>query len=244
MFATPSLLRFAAEAPRVGCKPCRSALLCCLALWSVMLSCSSPTLDIEAPAIEAAAHPWITIFDGATLDGWESISYGGEGEVELLEGHALLERGVALTGMRYVAGLSQTIDYELELSAARVMGNDFFCGLSFPIGEQFATLILGGWGGGLCGLSCIDGQDASDNSTKTIRGFELDHAYSVTLRVEAQRVRAWVDEELLFDVATQGKDFSLRTEILPSPPLSVSSFITTARIGPIRWRPLLAEPSR
>ena len=30
-----------------------------------------------------------------------------------------------------------------------------------------ATLIVGGWGGGLVGISSIDGEDASNNSTRS-----------------------------------------------------------------------------
>ena len=38
------------------------------------------------------------------------------------------------------------MDYELRLEAKRVEGGDFFCGLTFPVGKEYCTLILGGWG--------------------------------------------------------------------------------------------------
>ncbi|MCB9915323.1 MAG: DUF1080 domain-containing protein [Planctomycetes bacterium] len=199
------------------------------ALFALSLACAGP--PPPAPA-------WTPLFDGASLAGWESIAYGGEGELELVDGCALLGMGATLTGMRYPVGLPRTLDYELELTAARRWGNDFFCGLTFPIGDEHATLILGGWGGGLCGLSCVDGADASDNATKSYRGFEAGRDYAVRVRVEAARVRAWVDGELVVDVPTAGHRFSLRTEVLPSPPLAVSSYVTAARVGPLRWRPL------
>jgi hypothetical protein len=209
-------------------------LLLVLILWLVgCASCAGPGAR-DGPS-------WQTLFDGRTFDGWESIHYGGEGEIVVGNGSALLPRGAVLTGIRRPAGLPRTMDYELEVRATRLSGNDFFCGLTFPVGDEFATVILGGWGGGLCGLSCIDGQDASQNVTKSLRSFRDDVEYALIVRVERGRIRAWLNRQLLFDVDTIGKRLSLRAEMLPSAPLSVSAFITTASIGPLRWRPLQGD---
>ena len=56
-------------------------------------------------------------------------------------------------------------DYEVTLEAMRVDGNDFFCGMTFPAGKDPCTLIVGGWGGTVVGLSSINGMDASENET-------------------------------------------------------------------------------
>ncbi|MFT7487380.1 MAG: hypothetical protein ACI9F9_003241, partial [Candidatus Paceibacteria bacterium] len=170
--------------------------------------------------------------------GWESISYGGEGEVEQRDGWTMLPMGVALTGIRRPQGLPRNIDYELELTARRDLGSDFFCGLTFPVHDEFATLIIGGWGGGLCGISCIDMRDASDNDTKSIRNLRDKQAYSIRLRVQALRIQAWLDGELIVDANIQGKSLCLRTEVLASAPLGISSYITSAAIGELRYRPL------
>ncbi|MBN2588491.1 MAG: hypothetical protein JXA96_01410 [Sedimentisphaerales bacterium] len=56
----------------------------------------------------------------------------------------------------YWTGPLVTMSYEITLEAMRVEGSDFFCGLTFPVDENPCTLIPGGWGGTLCGLSCIN----------------------------------------------------------------------------------------
>ena len=60
------------------------------------------------------------------------------------------------------------VDYEVNLDAKRVAGNDFFCGITFPVGKRFCSLIVGGWGGATVGLSSIDGKDAAENETTLI----------------------------------------------------------------------------
>ena len=60
------------------------------------------------------------------------------------------------TGIRSTAVIPKS-NYEIRLEAKRTDGNDFFCGLTFPVQEGFATLIVGGWGGGVTGISNIDG---------------------------------------------------------------------------------------
>lgn len=45
--------------------------------------------------------------------------------------------------------------------------SEFFCGLTVPVrtGTECVSLIVGGWGGSLVGISSIDGLDASETST-------------------------------------------------------------------------------
>jgi len=211
--------------PMIGRLALASALVCALSC-----ACQTPQ--------SAAAAGWQTIFDGQSLDGWESIPYGGEGEVALGKGYVLLPRGAVLTGIRRPQGLPVKTNYEIEARVTRVSGNDFFCGLTFPAGDEYASVILGGWGGGLCGLSCIDGQDASQNETKSLHSFQDQREYWLILRVETHRIRAWINRKLLFDVDTHDRHISLRTEMLPSVPLGISAYITAAKVGPMRWRPI------
>jgi hypothetical protein len=49
------------------------------------------------------------------------------------------------------------MNYEIKLEAKKVTGNDFFCGMTFPVGDSFCSFIVGGWGGPVVGLSSIDG---------------------------------------------------------------------------------------
>ena len=73
------------------------------------------------------------------------------------------------------------LNYELNVVARRVEGSDFFCGLTFPYQDSHCTLILGGWGGALVGLSCLDGRDASENETTRLMPFEKGRWYDVVI---------------------------------------------------------------
>jgi len=190
-----------------------------------------------------AEEGWTSLFDGSSLDGWESIDYGGEGPVELVDGTLRLEMGSMLTGVRRTdASALPREDYELEVVAARLGGTDFFCGLTFPVGADHATLVLGGWGGALTGLSCLDGLDASDNETKSLRGYPRGRDVTARVRVTRARIQAWVDGETVVDVAREGRRIGLRTEVLKSVPLGISSYATVARVRSVRLRRLPGGP--
>ena len=111
----------------------------------------------------------ITLFDGKNLDNWERTDFAGKGDVRIDEnGSLVLEMGAELSGVRWKGKTDlPKIDYEVTLQAKRTMGSDFFCGLTFPFKESHATLILGGWGGSLIGISSLDDFDASENETGT-----------------------------------------------------------------------------
>jgi hypothetical protein len=180
---------------------------------------------------------WTSLFDGKTLAGWEASKFGGEGEVKVEDGAILLEIGNDLTGIHTNRKLPK-VDYEVELDAKRVTGTDFFCGLTFPVGDSPCSLIVGGWGGGVCGLSSIDGQDASENETTSYRRFENGKWYHVRLRVTAKRIQAWIDKEEIVDQDIDGRKLGIRGEVEPSKPFGFASWQTTAALKNIRIRPL------
>ena len=185
---------------------------------------------------------WTELFDGSSLEGWSATEFGGEGEVAVEDGCLWLPMGSPLTGVHVAEDVDlPTTDYELEVVAARVLGTDFFCGLTFPVGESHATLVLGGWGGTLTGISCIDGHDASENETRSLRRFEDGVDYRARVRVTPERILAWLDDEQLLDLPIAGRRVEVRTEVLPSRPLGIASFITRARVRSVRIRPLAGE---
>lgn len=203
--------------------------------------------DIDAQVEAAAADaretdaPWIELFDGRSLGSWASTSFGGEGEVRLRDGAIELPFGSNLTGVHWT-GAPLPPAFEIEVLAARTGGSDFFCGLTFPVGDSFASVVLGGWGGGLCGLSCVDGRDASDNPTRSLRGFVTGQDYLLRVRVDDEAVEAWLDGEPLLRQERRGHTFELRPEVLNSRPLGVASFATSARVRALRLRPLGPSP--
>lgn len=181
--------------------------------------------------------PWQELFDRVGLGRFRVTGFGGEDEVEVVDGRLLLDFGVPLAGVTWT-GDFPTDDYEVEVVAARLDGSDFFCGLTFPVRQSHASLILGGWGGALCGISSIDGKDASDNDTRRFLSFERNRDYRVMLRVGGGRVAAGIDGEWLWDLAEDGSRLSVRAEVLPSRPFGIASFATRAAISSVRLRRL------
>lgn len=191
----------------------------------------------DAGARPRGVEPWRELFDGATLDGWERTSFGGEGDIEVLDGAIVLEMGSPLTGIHWSdASALPTTDYEVEVVAERVFGNDFFCGLTFPVHDSHASLILGGWGGALVGISCLDRQDASENETRSFHSFAAGREYTARVRVTQERIVAWLDGEEIVNVSIVGRRVEVRTEVLASRPLGVACFTTKARVLAVRVR--------
>jgi len=108
---------------------------------------------------------WTSLFDGETLAGWEIVRYGGEGKPYVKNGALVLPMATdgLMTGVRWIGDSLPIINYTIYYEARRVEGIDIFAGLTFPYGNTFASLIFGGWGGMVNGLSSIDGYDASEN---------------------------------------------------------------------------------
>jgi hypothetical protein len=145
--------------------------------------------------------------------------------------------GNDLTGVTW-AGPLVRMNYEITLEAMRVSGSDFFCGLTFPVGDKPCSLILGGWGGAVCGLSNIDYYDAANNETTQIVSFEKGKWYRVRLRVTPDKIEAWLDDEKLVDIETTGRKIDIRSEVDLSKPLGIASWQTTAAIRNIKMRKL------
>src|SRR4030095_13557208 len=112
-----------------------------------------------------AASKEIKLFDGKTLTGWALTDFAGHGTVGV-EARKLALGSVIMTGVNWTSDIPR-MNYEISLEAMRVDGSDFFCGLTFPVGEDPCSLIVGGWGGGVVGLSSLDGEDAANNETTT-----------------------------------------------------------------------------
>ena len=138
----------------------------------------------------------------------------------------------------------EKIDYEVELEAQRVKGHDFFCGLTFPVGEDYCSLILGGWGGGLTGLSSLGFLDAANNDTAEWVNYKNGRWYKVRLRVTKKRIGVWIDGEEVVDASVGGRKISIRIEVEPSKPFGIAAFTTEAAIRNIRIRKLRPEEAK
>jgi hypothetical protein len=119
----------------------------------------------------------------------------------------------------------------------RLAGDDFFCGLTFPVGESFCSLIIGGWGGGLVGLSNVDGADASENETTTYVSFETGRWYRIRLRVTEHKIEAWIEQKKIVNLSTTGRKLSVRFgEILRSQPFGIAAWETSSAFRELKIR--------
>lgn len=212
--------------------------------------CSSPRAMQPEPAPVAPAQPqarvvdgWNILFDGTSLDGWTVLTEGpfqGNGAVTIRDGAMMLARGNRQTGVSW-KGAFPLDNYEVLLQAQRVEGSDFFCGMTFPVGEEPCTLIVGGWGGNVVGLSNVDHQHAAENITTTGMSFESERWYRIRLRVTPGRISAWIDEEHVIDLERDRHSFSVWYEQEPVRPFGISTWDTGAALKDIRVRELGGE---
>jgi hypothetical protein len=178
------------------------------------------------------------LFDGKTLTNWESTKFAREGAVKVENGQIILEAGGTLTGITWTGPALPTTNYELALQAMRVEGSDFFAGVTFPVADSFCSLILGGWGGQMVGLSSIDGMDASENDTSQSIAFESGRWYNIRIRVTPAKIEAWLDDRQIISQDLKGHKIDTRIEVELSKPLGVASWRTKSALRDFRLRRL------
>ena len=199
-----------------------------------------------ATASVVAAAEWENLFDGKTLAGWAPSRFEGEGPVKVLNpfrdgrGAIIIEAGTTLSGFSSTRGSAlPRSNYEIALEAMKLEGSDFFCGLTFPVGKSACSLILGGWGGNIVGLSSIDHSDASDNETSQNMEFAENRWYRIRVRVTDAKIEAWIDDDQKIDLEIKGRIVGLRPgDIQQSLPLGVATYMTKSAIRDIRLRRL------
>jgi len=193
--------------------------------------------DQAAPA-KGNGPAWQPLFDGKTLTNWESTKFVGEGAVKVENGQIVLEAGRNLTGITWTGPELPTTNYEIGLQAMRVEGHDFFAGVTFPVADSFCSLILGGWGGTVVGLSSINGVDASENETSQSVEFEAGRWYNIRIRVTPAKIEAWLDERQIINQDLNDNRIGTRIEVDPSRPLGVASWRTKSALRDLRLRHL------
>lgn len=169
---------------------------------------------------------------------WTECEFGGDGPIEIKDKLIKLGLGDPLSGVRWEGDDVLRENYEIELEARRTDGFDFFCALTFPVGKDNVSFVLGGWGGGIVGISSIDGRDASDNQTTSFRNFDNDKWYKVRVRVEPKEIVCWIDDKLACDHARKGHEFDIRYEMDQCVPLGLAAFQCDAEYRNIRVRKL------
>ena len=182
----------------------------------------------------------VVLFNGQNLSGWRILDrydFKRHGPVEVKHGEVILGRGNAATGIALTWGPPR-FDYEVSLDAKRIEGSDFFCGMTFPVGEKYLSLIIGGWGGGVTGLSNLNGLSAVENETTGYVDVEQNRWYRIRLRVTKKRVEAWVDDEQIVDVDLADRKLSIWWEQEPVRPFGIATWYTKAALRNIRLKRL------
>ncbi|MBU6239738.1 MAG: DUF1080 domain-containing protein [Planctomycetes bacterium] len=167
---------------------------------------------------------WKSLLPADGLEGWEITNFGGEGEIANKDGELVLEPGDPLTGITRLGKDFPTENYEMQWSAQRVNGSDFFAGVTFPVGKEYCSFICGGWGGGLVGISSINGNDASENETASYRNFKNGKWYRFKVRVDPTHISVWLDDEQILQVERENRRFSVRAEVMRSRPVGYCAF--------------------
>ncbi|MCL1920426.1 MAG: DUF1080 domain-containing protein [Kiritimatiellaeota bacterium] len=183
-----------------------------------------------------AAEP-VKLFNGKDLSGWKVVDYEDGGAVKVLpDGTVSCAAGKPLSGIAYTNPVP-TMSYELKLEIMRVEGSDFFAGLTIPVGEDFCTVIIGGWGGNLCGVSSVNYMDASESQWSRAVSFENNHWHTLRVRVMPNVLQVFLDEKektyharIEYEKTSQ---FSLRagSDIDKTKPLGLATYQTHAQ-----WR--------
>lgn len=225
--------------PTSEARPAGPIVLATLLGLALVANPASARTGIDEPA--APDSETITLFDGESLDGWKPADFYKPGEVSAKDGELILAASAVSGGM---TGVTTTRDdlprtnYELSYQARRLSGRDFFAACTFPIGNEYLTLVNGGWGGTVTGLSSIDGADASENLTNTYLKYADDTWYSFRVRVTDHVVRCWIDDEELISFDHRGHHLETRLETRANHPLGFATWQTGGALKDITLRPL------
>ncbi|TWU59997.1 hypothetical protein Poly51_02700 [Rubripirellula tenax] len=204
---------------------------------------SAPVAEADMPGKTVEKPDSAPKFDWRPMTGkWVSSQFGGDGSLEIKpdakSGDSVkLGVGDPLSGVRW-EGDAPKESFEIEVEARRTDGFDFFCGLTFPVGEKNVTYVLGGWGGGVVGISSIDGLDASENSQTYYQTFENGTWYKVRARVDPYQIQTWVDDKLSIEQPREGHSFGLRYEMEVCMPIGIAAYMCDVEYRKPRIRSL------
>ena len=183
----------------------------------------------------------LVLFDGKSLEGWKKSGFAGEGDVKAEDGVLRMEAGRTMTGITSTRQDLPTTNYELSYEAERLSGDDFFAAATFPVGKAFITLVNGGWGNTVTGLSSLDGADASENETGRFFEYRAKTWYRFRVRVTGEVIRCWIDDKEMVDVAHAGRHVGTRIETRANEPLGFATWKTAGALRKIEIRNLTPD---
>ncbi len=215
--------------------PCRWAV----AIAAVCLLASSLALSQTAKDQPTGPSKKLILFDGKSLEGWKKSDLPRAGEVQVKDGQILMNNpGDSMSGVTTTRQDLPRVDYELTYEAMRLDGSDFFAAATFPVGKSYITLVNGGWGGNVTGLSSLNGQDASENETTCTITYKNKTWYRFRVHVTGKVIRCWVDDKEIVAVNYQDRKVGTRLETRVSEPLGFATWHTSGALRKVEIRTL------
>lgn len=198
-----------------------------------------PRDPLPPPAV--AAEKVTVLFDGKSLDNWKVTDFGIPSDVKVENGQLIIapaNPNTRLAGVSWTGKQLPKVNYEITAQAQRVEGGDFFIGVTFPVHETYCSLIVGGWGGNVVGLSNINEEDASENESNSQRQFETGKWYAIRVRVTEHQIQAWIDQDQVVNLDYSEKRISVRLEMELQYPLGLATYRTKGAIKDVQLREL------
>ena len=196
-----------------------------LAVGSIGCQQNNPVEKQSSVQSDVNEQKPIALFDGLSMEGWQVTNFGGEREVNVVDGEIRMDQGYPISGINRSRNEKlPTSNYEISLEAKRLSGIDFFCLLTFPVNESHCSFVVAGWAGATVGLSCVDGKDASDNETTQYMEFKNDRWYKIRVSVTDEAITCWIDDKEVVHQSLAEHEFSVRTDVGKSRPLGISAF--------------------
>jgi hypothetical protein len=180
----------------------------------------------------------LVLFDGKSLDGWKKTDFAHAGDVKVEDGRIIMNAGSSMTGITSTRQDLPTTNYELSYEAMRLSGGDFFAAATFPVGKSYITLVNGGWGGHVTGLSSLDGMDASENETTRAYEYQDKTWYRFRVRITDQVIRCGINDKEIIAVDYRDKRVGTRIETRANEPLGFATWETGGAVRNIVIRPL------
>lgn len=203
-----------------------------LATWQTAFADEKPETSSKQHAIKSRQ-----LLTGNALGQWKECDYGGQGVVEIKKGVLTLGAGDPITAVRWAGKLGDgpnefpKTNYTISYEARRTLARDFFGTVTFPVGDDTCSLVVGGWGGGLTGLSSLNGDDAANNSTTGYTAFENDKWYKFAITVTPKQITATQDGEELFPaIQIEDHQIGIRIEMEPCRPLGIATFQSSGEV--------------